>query len=97
MGANSFVTFRRIVLPMLKNALSVSFVYSFMKSMNTLSTVIFLISPEWNLAAINILSLSDHGFLAVASATAIGMMMTIFLTFGVVKLIFRDQINIFDL
>lgn len=97
LGANSFVTFRRIILPMLKNSLSVSFVYSFMKSMNTLSTVIFLVSPEWNLAAINILSLSDHGFLAVASATAVGMMLTIFVTFGVVKLVLRNQINIFDL
>lgn len=97
LGANSFVTFKRVVLPMLKNSLSVSFVYSFMKSMNTLSTVIFLVSPEWNLASVNIMSLSDHGFLATASATAVGMMLTIFITFGVVKLIFRDQINIFDL
>ena len=49
LGANSFTTFRKIVLPMLKNSLSVSFVYAFMRSMNTLSTVIFLVSPEWNL------------------------------------------------
>ncbi len=97
LGANSIVTFKRIILPMLKNSLSVSFVYSFMKSMNTLSTVIFLVSPEWNLASVNIMSLSDHGFLATASATAVGMMLTIFITFGVVKLILRDQINIFDL
>lgn len=97
LGANSFTTFYKIVLPMLKNSLSVSFVYSFMKSMNTLSTVIFLISAEWNLASVNILSLSDHGFLAVASATAVGMMLTIFITFGIVKLILGDKINIFDL
>ena len=97
LGATSFGTFRRIVLPMLKNALSVSLVYSFMKAMNTLSTVIFLVSPEWNLASVNIMSLSDHGFLATASATAVGMVLTIFITFGVVKLVMRDQINIFDL
>ena len=65
--------------------------------MNTLSTVIFLVSPEWNLASVNIMSLSDHGFLATASATAVGMVLTIFITFGVVKLVMRDQINIFDL
>lgn len=97
LGANSFRTFTGVVLPMLKNSLSVSFVYSFMKSMNTLSTVIFLVSPEWNLASVNIMALSDHGFLATASATAVGMMMTIFITFGAVKLILRDQINIFNL
>ena len=97
LGANSFRTFTGVVLPMLKNSLSVSFVYSFMKAMNTLSTVIFLVSPEWNLASVNIMALSDHGFLATASATAVGMMMTIFITFGVVKLVLQDQIKIFNL
>lgn len=97
LGANSFTTFRSIILPMLKNSLSVSFVYAFMRSMNTLSTVIFLVSPEWNLASINIMSLADQGFLPTASATAVGMMLTIYLTFGIVKLILRDKINIFDL
>lgn len=97
LGRSSIGTFTHIVLPMLKNSMSISFVYSFMKSMNTLSTVIFLVSPEWNLASVNILSLSDHGFLSTASATAVGMMMTILLTFGVVKIILRDKISIFDL
>jgi len=81
----------------LKNSLSISFVYSFMRSMNTLSTVIFLISPEWNLASVNIMSLANQGFLTVASATAVGMMLTIFATFGLAKLVLREQINIFDL
>lgn len=97
LGGNSFFTFIKVVLPMMKNALSVSFVYTFMKCMNTLSTVIFLISPKWMLASVSILSLADHAFYGVASATAIGMMGIIFITFGVVKLIFRDKINIFDL
>ena len=97
LGANSFTTFRRIVLPMLKNSLSVSFVYAFMRSMNTLSTVIFLVSPEWNLASINIMSLANQGFLPTASATAVGIMLVIYVTFGIVKLILRDKINIFDL
>ena len=97
LGADSARTFFKIVVPMLKNALSISLVYSFMKSMNTLSTVIFLISPEWNLASVNIMSLANQGFLTVASATAVGMMLTIFATFGLAKLLLRDQINIFDL
>ena len=97
LGADSVRTFFKIVVPMLKNALSITLVYSFMKSMNTLSTVIFLISPEWNLASVNIMSLANQGFLTVASATAVGMMLTIFATFGLAKLLLRDQINIFDL
>ncbi|MCY6485835.1 iron ABC transporter permease [Clostridium aestuarii] len=97
LGANSIVTFRRVVIPMLKNAFSTSFVYNFMKSMNTLSTVIFLVSPQWLLASVEILNLSDHGFYGVASATALGMISTILFTFGIVKLILGNKINIFEL
>lgn len=97
LGGSSFHIFRTIVLPMLKNQISITLVYSFMKCMNTLSTVIFLISPKHNVAAVSILSLADHGFYGVASATAIGMMAIILLTFGVAKLILKDNINIFDL
>lgn len=97
LGADSIITFRKVVIPMLKNAFSTSFVYNFMKSMNTLSTVIFLVSPQWMLASVKILSLSDHGFYGVASATALGMISTILITFGVVKLVFRNKINIFEL
>lgn len=97
LGADSATTFRRVVLPMLKNAFSTSFAYSFMKSMNTLSTVIFLISPQWMLASVSILSLADHGYYGRASATAIGMMLLIFLTFGLVRLVGRNRMNLFDL
>ncbi|MGN9165807.1 ABC transporter permease [Tissierellaceae bacterium HCP3S3_D8] len=97
LGGSSTHVFRTIVLPMLKNQISITFVYSFMKCMNTLSTVIFLISPKYTVASVTILSLADHGFYGVASATAIGMMITILATFGLFKLILRDNINIFDL
>ena len=97
LGANSFTTFRKIVLPMLKNSLSVSFVYAFMRSMNTLSTVIFLVSPEWNLASINIMSLANQGIPSYGQCNSVGIMLVIYLTFGIVKLILRDKINIFDL
>lgn len=97
LGADSIITFRKIVVPMLKNAFSTSLVYSFMKSMNTLSTVIFLVSPRWMLASVSIMNNANRGFYGVASATAIGMMAIIMLTFGIVKLIFGNKINIFDL
>jgi iron(III) transport system permease protein len=97
LGANSVITFRKIVLPMLKSAFSTSLVYSFMKSMNTLSTVIFLVSPQWMLASVAIMNNANRGFYGLASAMAIGMMAVIMLTFGIVKLIFGNKINVFDL
>ncbi len=97
LGANSVRTFTGVIMPLLKHAVSVSFVYSFMKCMNTLSTVIFLVSPRWNLAALQILNLADHGYYGKASATAMGMMLCIAITFGVMKLLFKGRIQIFDI
>ncbi|MDR1827149.1 MAG: iron ABC transporter permease [Methylobacteriaceae bacterium] len=97
LGANAPKTFRLVVLPMLKNAVSTSLVYSFLKNINTLSTVIFLFSPQWLLASYAILSLADHGYYGKASATALGMMLSIIVTFGVAKFFLRDRIRIFDL
>lgn len=97
LGATSMYTFKKIVLPMLKNPFSVSLVYTFLKSMNTLSAVIFLVSPEWMLASVSILSLADHGYYGKASATAIGMIVVIFMTLACVKLVFKNKLNIFDL
>ena len=97
LGANSPRTFRNVVIPMLKSAVSTSLVYSFLKNMNTLSTVIFLTSPQWMLASVSILGLADHGYYGKASATALGMMLTIIITFGVAKFFLRDRVRIFDL
>lgn len=97
LGSSSIGVFTKIVLPMLKNQLSITFVYSLMKGMNTLSTVIFLISPKTQVASAEILNLAEHGFYGVASATAISMMIIILLTFGIFKLILKDKINIFNL
>lgn len=97
LGSGSLRTFRTIVMPMLKNPLSICLVYSFMKCMNTLSTVIFLVSPKWNLASNTILNLADWGAYGDAAATALGMMLIMLFTFLVVKIILRDKINIFDL
>ncbi|AEF83644.1 iron(III) dicitrate transport ATP-binding protein FecE [Treponema primitia ZAS-2] len=97
LGSGSVHTFVTIVMPMLKNPLSICLVYSFMKCMNTLSTVIFLVSPRWNLASNSILNLADFGSYGGAAATALGMMLIILITFGIAKLLLKDKINIFDL
>ncbi len=97
LGGNGFQTFTKVVMPMLKNAFSTSLIYNLMKSMNTLSAVIFLISPRWNLGSVQVLSLADHGYTGQASAMALGLMFLIFLTLGVAKLILGDSVNIFNI
>ncbi len=54
LGAGSGTTFRRITLPLLKQPFFSSLVYSFVRGMTAVSTVIFIISPKWSLATTKI-------------------------------------------
>ncbi|HEY2493275.1 MAG TPA: iron ABC transporter permease [Paenibacillus sp.] len=96
MGANSRKTLTTIVFPMLQKTVVANFVYAFMKNMNTLSTIIFLITPKWVVAAVSIFNYAETGTYYWAAAVAVGLMGATLGTLGVIKLIFRSKVKIFD-
>lgn len=96
LGANSNQTLKTIVFPMLQKTIVANFVYSFMKNMNTLSTIIFLITPKWVVAAVSIFNYAETGTYYWAAAVAVGLMGATLGTLGIIKLIFRDKVKIFD-
>jgi iron(III) transport system permease protein len=59
---------RRIVLPLLKPALVAALVYSFVRSMTTVSAVIFLVTAENELATTYIIGRVGNGDYGVALA-----------------------------
>ena len=52
LGANSWQTFRRIILPLLRPAILAALVYSFVRAMTAISAVIFLVSAEYDMAPV---------------------------------------------
>jgi iron(III) transport system permease protein len=68
LGADSGVTFRRISLPLMRQAFFSGLVYSFVRSMTAVSSVIFLISPKWNLATARIFALFESSLYSDAAA-----------------------------
>ena len=50
LGANSWQTFRRVILPLLRPAILAALVYSFVRAMTAISAVIFLVSAEYDMA-----------------------------------------------
>ena len=50
LGANSWQTFRRIILPLLKPAILAALVFSFVRAMTSISAVIFLVSAKYDMA-----------------------------------------------
>ena len=66
--AGTATTLRRVVLPLLKPALVAALVYSFVRSMTTVSAVIFLVTAENELATSYIIGRVGNGDYGVALA-----------------------------
>ncbi len=66
--ASTGTTLRRVVLPLLKPALVAALVYSFVRSMTTVSAVIFLVTAENELATTYIIGRVGNGDYGVALA-----------------------------
>ncbi len=70
LGAGTASTLRRIVVPLLRPALLSGLIFAFVNGMTAVSQVIFLISPQHNLATVQILSHVEYGRLGTGAALA---------------------------
>ncbi len=73
LGANSWQTFRAVILPLLRPAILAALVYSFVRAMTAISAVIFLVSARYDMSTSYIIGRvenNDYG-LAIAYSTAL--------------------------
>lgn len=68
LGASTLSTLRHVVLPLLKPALVASLIYGFVRSMTTVSAVVFLVTAETELATTFIIGRVGQGEYGVAFA-----------------------------
>jgi len=66
--ADSFRTIRKVILPLLRPAITAALVYSFVRAITSISAVIFLVSAEYNMATSYIVGLVENGEYGVAIA-----------------------------
>ncbi len=71
LGASFLTTFSRIVLPIMFPAFIAGFIYTFMTAIVSLSAVVFLVSPGFQLAAVTIFDAAVYGEIGIASATTV--------------------------
>lgn len=95
LGADTGYSFRRITLPMLRNAFFSGIVYAFTKSITAVSAVIFLVSARWNLVTSKIYSLFDQAKYSQAAAF-VTMLVVILLVFiglfnGIINLLLAPR------
>ena len=68
LGANSFSTFRNVILPLLRPAIIAALTYSFVRAITSVSAVIFLVSADHNMATSYIIGLVENGEFGIAIA-----------------------------
>jgi len=91
MGATSGQTLTRILLPLLRSALVAGMIFTFTRSVTTLSAVIFVVSPHWSLVTPTILSQMDRGDVGEAAAlSTLVVVLVLAVIHGVPRLLGRD-------
>lgn len=78
LGANSWQTFRLVILPLLRPAILAALVYSFVRAMTAISAVIFLVSAKYDMATSYIIGRvenNDYGLAIAYSTTLIAVML----------------------
>lgn len=87
LGANFLTTFYRIVLPIMFPAFIAGFIYTFMTALVSLSAVVFLVSPGFELAAVRIFDRAVYGEIGNASATTMKLVAIVILCMAILNYI----------
>jgi iron(III) transport system permease protein len=77
--ADSFRTIRKVILPLLRPAITAALVYSFVRAITSISAVIFLVSAQYNMSTAYIVGLVENGEygIAIAYASALIVVMVV--------------------
>ena len=89
LGADFLTIFFKVVLPIMFSAFVAGFIYTFMTTMMSLSSVIFLVTPGFDLASVYIYLTAQLGELGLASATTMKMIAIVAISLGILKVIAR--------
>ena len=91
LGGRSFVTLRRVLLPLLRPAVVAALVYSFVRAMTTVSAVIFLVSPDYDMATTFIIHRVLNGDYGVAIAYSSVLIVLMLGAIGLIQLLVGER------
>ena len=87
LGANSWQTFRKVILPLLKPAIIAALVYSFVRAMTAISAVIFLVSAKYDMATSYIIGRVENNDYGLAIAYSTTLIFVMLLAVGILQLL----------
>jgi len=97
LGADSILTMKNIVFPLLKSPFFFALLYTFMKSFTTLSTVIFLVTPRYSVASVYIINMVESGLWGSAAALALFVILICSILLLLIHVILGDKLQLFQL
>ncbi|MDQ2704052.1 MAG: iron ABC transporter permease [Pseudomonadota bacterium] len=87
LGANSWQTFRKVVLPLLRPAILAALVYSFVRAMTAISAVIFLVSARYDMSTSYIVGRVENNEYGIAIAYSAVLILVMLAVIGVMQLL----------
>ena len=93
LGATATQTFRKIILPLIRPAMFSSLVWSFARSMTSLSPIVFLVTPEWRIMTARILNEADQGRFGNAAAYSVVLISVVLIAIGFLALTTGFKVN----
>jgi iron(III) transport system permease protein len=87
LGANSWQTFRKIILPLLRPAILAALVYSFVRAMTAISAVIFLVSARYDMATSYIIGKVENNEYGIAIAYSTVLILVMFAAIALFQLV----------
>ena len=82
LGASSVTTFRKITMPLIKPAFLTGLIYSFTRSITSLSAIIFLVTPQWRIMTTQILNEAETGRFGNAAAYCVVLITIVLSSIG---------------
>ncbi|WP_299730608.1 iron ABC transporter permease [uncultured Tateyamaria sp.] len=87
LGANSFTTVRRVILPLMGPAILAALTYSFVRAITSVSAVIFLVSAKHNMATSFIVGRVENGEFGLAIAYSAVLIITMLAAILILQLL----------
>jgi len=87
LGANSWQTFRKVILPLLRPAILAALVYSFVRAMTAISAIIFLVSARYDMSTSYIVGRVENNEYGIAIAYSTVLIVVMLAVVGLMQLL----------
>jgi iron(III) transport system permease protein len=91
LGANSFTTLRRVIIPLMGPAIMAALTYSFVRAITSVSAVIFLVSAKHNMATSFIVGRVENGEFGIAIAYSAVLIITMLVAILLLQLLIGNR------